>query len=172
MIITIPNIITFTRLLILYSIIIILPQYHIYKTKIISLYLIGIFSDWLDGFVARQCGSATKFGELFDGFIDYIFISCLVIYLYYYNLLTYAMFIPFLIIIIRDTIRNFIRIKNYNNTCNKSNSASYIGKISRFFQNIVLLSILLFQNNYFLFNQILIYSALISSLISFFNYIY
>ena len=77
-----------------------------------------------------------------------------------------------LIIFIRDTIRNIIRIKNiYYNKKQKSNSSSYLGKISRVLQNFLIGFIILYPYNYLNFKMLISLVAMITSVISFFGYI-
>jgi CDP-diacylglycerol--glycerol-3-phosphate 3-phosphatidyltransferase len=46
----------------------------------IILFLISIFSDFLDGFLARRLNSVTNFGKIFDPFVDKIFIGAILIF--------------------------------------------------------------------------------------------
>jgi len=173
MINNIPNMITFIRLLILYKIILLIPQFILFKNKIIVLFLIGIATDFFDGYIARKFRMVTKFGKFFDGFIDYIFISVLVISLFMYNLINYQTFIPFFIIFLRDSVRNFIKIKKYNkknNLYNNSITSTYLGKLSRVLQMITLSIILIFILKYKLFVTILAYISMFLSVSSFIMY--
>ena len=112
MIINLPNLISASRLVFLYNILLLLPQYQFNKYKIILIYLLGVSTDALDGYVARKFNMQTEFGKFFDGFIDYIFCSILIIYLFKYKFINKLLFAPFLVIIIRDTIRNLLRLGN------------------------------------------------------------
>ncbi len=169
----VPNMITCSRLFFLYQILILLPQYPIFKTKIIALYILGALTDALDGFVARKYNATSEFGKFFDGFIDYIFGSVLVIYLFKHGLLNNIIFYPFLIIIIRDTIRNLLRIANLKSQNSQGRAASYCGKVSRFLQNIIVVIILVlpFNKNAILVNKLLVSIALITSIYSFWSYL-
>lgn len=168
----IPNLITFSRLIFLYQIILLLPQFPFYKKKIIALYILGVCTDALDGYVAKKFDMESEFGKFFDGFVDYIYGAVLVIFLYKYVLIDKIIFFPFLIIIVRDSIRNLIRLKNFNKVESKDRAASYSGKISRVLQNIVLVLVLLTTSkNILLCNQVLINISMILSIYSFINYL-
>ncbi|VVU94727.1 CDP-alcohol phosphatidyltransferase [seawater metagenome] len=169
----IPNLITFSRLFFLYEILLLLPQYPFFKNKIIALYVLGVLTDALDGYVARKFNMTSEFGKFFDGFIDYIFGAILVIYLFKYGLVGKVIFIPFLIIIFRDTIRNLIRLTKLKSSKSHGRAASNCGKISRVLQNLVVLLVLIlpFKGNVILTNQVLIYIALVLSLYSFYQYL-
>lgn len=169
----IPNLITFSRLIFCFLIHIMISNLDIYQNKIFFYYLILIFTDFLDGYMARKLKvNNGTFGQFIDGFIDYIVTSIISFRLYTEAFIDKDIFIYMLIIFIRDTIRNIIRIRNiYYNKKHKSNSASYLGKISRVLQNFLIGFIILYPYNYLNFKMLISLVAMITSVISFFGYI-
>ena len=167
----IPNLITISRLLFTYLIYLLLPQLELSRINIFILYLISCFTDFLDGYVARKFKLTTDFGKFFDGFIDYVVTSIIAILFYYFKVIDIKIFIWFAIIIIRDTIRNVIRINrmiNYKKDSNNSLSASNVGKISRVIQNVILGLVILFPGNKIIILKLVLSKiATVTSVISF-----
>lgn len=73
-----PNFITTTRLLAL-VLIILSDQAGLYFLAILFI-IMGLFSDFLDGYVSRKFHQKTDFGMYYDHFVDKIFIHVLLIY--------------------------------------------------------------------------------------------
>ena len=171
-IINIPNMISFSRLIFCYIIYLLSNNYFKNQYLIVFNYIILCYTDYLDGYYARKLNMQTTFGKFFDGFIDYLVTSLLSIILYKKNVISKNNFYVFLIITIRDTIRNFIRIKDlYNNKSNKKNiSASNLGKISRVIQNIFLTISMIYPNKFMNIKNIIAYMSLLGSIYSFINY--
>lgn len=171
--INIPNIISASRLLFSYIIFILLKNFKSNQYLIFINYLLCCYTDYLDGYFARKLNMQTTFGKFFDGFIDYIVTSILFILFYSKNLISVNHFMFLILIIIRDTIRNYKRINDmiYGKIDDKKISASYLGKISRVIQNIYLCVVILYPNNYTLIKSIFVYSSTLTSLASFINYL-
>lgn len=77
---TLPNLISFIRL-------ILIPVFCIYliegnKEILIILFLIIFVGDALDGFIARKLKQETVFGKFFDAIVDTVFIFSSIIILY------------------------------------------------------------------------------------------
>ena len=171
--INIPNIISASRLLFSYIIFILLKNFKSNQYLIFINYLVCCYTDYLDGYFARKLNMQTTFGKFFDGFIDYLVTSILFILFYCKNLISVNHFMFLILIIIRDTIRNYKRINDMisDKIDEKKISASYLGKISRVIQNIYLSVVILYPNNFNLIKSILVYLSTITSLSSFFNYL-
>lgn len=171
----IPNLITLSRLIFTYLIYNLLPNFQVNQILILIYYIVLCFTDFLDGYVARKLNVSSDFGKFFDGFIDYIVTSIIIILFYVFNLIDIKIFAWFAIIIIRDTIRNLIRINqlvNVNNIQKTNISASQLGKISRVIQNIVIGLIIIFPYDQFIiFKIILSQISMVTSVISFINYL-
>ncbi|MBC8525924.1 MAG: CDP-alcohol phosphatidyltransferase family protein [Candidatus Cloacimonetes bacterium] len=81
--ITVPNIVTITRLLILPFILILL-----FQNKNIWAFLLIIFAgltDILDGFLAKILNQATAVGKIIDPFVDKIFALTIFVFLLFYR---------------------------------------------------------------------------------------
>lgn len=171
--INIPNIISASRLLFSYIIFILLKNFKNNQYLIFINYLLCCYTDYLDGYFARKLNMQTTFGKFFDGFIDYLVTSILFILFYSRNLISVNNFMFLILIIIRDTIRNYKRINDMirNKIDDNKISASYLGKISRVIQNIYLCIVILFPDNYNLIKSIFVYSSTLTSLVSFINYL-
>lgn len=171
----IPNLITLSRLLFTYLIYNLLPSFQTNQILILFYYIVLCFTDFLDGYAARILNVSSDFGKFFDGFIDYIVTSIIIILFYAFNLIDIKIFVWFAIIIIRDTIRNLIRINkliNANNVQKTNIAASNLGKISRVIQNIVIGVIIIFPYNQFIVLKIILSQiSMITSVISFINYL-
>ncbi len=63
----------------------------------VILFLISIFSDFLDGFLARKLNSVTNFGKIMDPFVDKIFIGSIVIFLSFFEFFEWSIAFLFLI---------------------------------------------------------------------------
>lgn len=108
--------------------------------EIIWLYLSGIvfslamFTDWLDGFLARKNNQVTSFGKLFDPLADKIITTTAMIFLLLFNY-TYVWLV--LIFILRDVLvdgsRNLAAIKRLKI------EASIFGKLKTILQSIAII---------------------------------
>ncbi len=70
---SIPNVITFLRLIALPSLIYSFNYLNIFVTSIV--FLAVIISDLVDGYIARKIGSTSKFGAYLDVIVDFLFIN-------------------------------------------------------------------------------------------------
>lgn len=131
------------------------------------LYVISIFTDFLDGYLARKYNCVSNFGKLWDPLADKILTNVVILSFAYYN------FIPIwlaIILLVRDIIMDGFRI---NSLLNKKIIPSNIwGKIKTFILMIGLIVVFLFsiQNNnnwyYWVIQNGLIIIATIFSLLS------
>ena len=153
----IPNIITFLRILLILPIIIFLDINL--KSYVWYLIIIGVISDFADGFIAKKYNFKTSLGALIDPLADKIFTLIL------FSWLCVNQIIPFwsLSLII---IREFI-ITSFRNSKSNGMPAINIAKYKSFFQ---FLSLLLLFYPYS--NSIIFDIGLIFYWISFFLCIY
>lgn len=68
-VLTVPNVITFCRFLLI-PLFIFLRFFTVYKTAALVVFAIAACTDWVDGQVARRTGQVSKLGKLFDPFVD------------------------------------------------------------------------------------------------------
>ncbi len=169
MIINLPNIITFIRLLVLPFF---LHKVFVedYKTAFI-LFLIGSITDFLDGFLARLLKQQTTFGSFFDPIVDKIFLLSSIIVLSIKGLLpkyfSYTILIRDTLVITGTVFLVFNdRIKNI--TPNKS------GKFLILLEFLIVLIVLSDKSNLYtisyLYLKIMIIIAIINSVISLYFY--
>ena len=82
-VITIPNIVTLMRLIILPFVLVSLNKEQ--NVQAFILILIAGFTDVLDGFLAKILHQATTIGKILDPIVDKIFVVTILIYLYVYR---------------------------------------------------------------------------------------
>ncbi len=82
-VLTIPNIVTLIRLLILPFVLVALSKGQ--NVQAFILILVAGFTDVLDGFLAKILNQATTIGKILDPIVDKIFIVTILIYLYIYR---------------------------------------------------------------------------------------
>ncbi|MBL6819553.1 MAG: CDP-alcohol phosphatidyltransferase family protein [Gammaproteobacteria bacterium] len=153
--INIPNLTTNYRLIInSFILVIVVNLVHYDLNLLLTLCLISLFLDGMDGLISRYLNQSTKFGEIFDQEVDNLLILILsfsLVYNYNYNLL--ILIIPFYRYI-------FLILMRYN----------YIGKqklLESFFRKMtcVLVIIALLLCNYFYTNNLIINLYYISILL-------
>ena len=106
-----PNIISIFRGLsaLLICFLLSLGQY-IWLCLALILYLIAIFTDFLDGYIARKYNVVSGLGKVLDATIDKVFFFILVSYFIYENVFSFYLMIFLLFIhIIRDVSVTWIR---------------------------------------------------------------
>lgn len=86
MIINIPNVLTFLRILL--SPILIVLTFKDQLVIVCILIFISSFTDWLDGYIARKYNQNTRLGELLDPVSDRIYIVTLLYLVYYLKALS------------------------------------------------------------------------------------
>lgn len=79
-VVTIPNIVTLTRLIILPFILVSLSRNQ--NIQAFILILLAGFTDVLDGFLAKILHQATTFGKVLDPVVDKLFMMSILVYLY------------------------------------------------------------------------------------------
>ena len=68
-ILTAPNVITLVRCLLI-PVFVYLRLFTPYKGIALAVFAVAACTDWVDGLVARTTGQVSKFGKLFDPFVD------------------------------------------------------------------------------------------------------
>ena len=85
MILNIPNVITFFRIL---TVPLIIYLTHIGNLKFVCfLIFLASFTDWLDGYIARKYNMYSRLGEILDPVSDRIYILALIYIVYFLNLM-------------------------------------------------------------------------------------
>jgi CDP-diacylglycerol--glycerol-3-phosphate 3-phosphatidyltransferase len=75
--ITIPNLITLFRIIIIpvFVLAFILPEYHYKSLLLVSLFFLAGISDWFDGFLARRLKQQSAFGAFLDPVADKLMVT-------------------------------------------------------------------------------------------------
>ena len=68
----VPNALTAVRFAMAIAVMVLIPMEYFWSANII--FLIAASTDWMDGYWARKYGQVTKFGRIFDPFVDKIII--------------------------------------------------------------------------------------------------
>jgi len=167
-----PNAITISRMFLAIPIAIMLIKNQ-YKWAV-YLFLFASISDILDGFLARKLNQQTKLGAMLDPLADKILIN------YTFVILTSQGYIPillFAVVLSKDIILvtgGTIEVLSLKNAQQIEIKASIFGKISTFFQIIVIILVFLkifeVYFNRFVFS-FFIYSAILLTILALFSYI-
>ena len=169
--INLPNKITIFRMLVVIAILIlaILPQgptfgfgsieYDYRRIAILVLFILGSFSDFLDGHIARKNNIVTTFGKFMDPIADKLLVNTLFVILA--GTCEIHWIIP-VIMISRDTIVDAIRMIVVEQ--GTVIAASKLGKLKTVTQMIALILILAFPGVWYM--VIFAYIAAVASLVS------
>lgn len=127
------------------------------------LVLITVFTDWLDGIVARKLKNVTSYGKLLDPAVDKIFtISVLTAFVEKHTVSSFAVFF----IITREFLITWFRSVMVNKGI--VIPASYLGKIKTSLQ---LISIFILSLNYVVLGNIILWISILIAYISAVDYL-
>ena len=171
---TIPNIITFIRIILIPIILYLLFSENPNIVLLAGgLFIISSISDYFDGYLARVLNQSSKLGTLLDPIADKLLIASVIVVLVDTNVISNLNVIPAIIILLRE-----IAISGLREFLAKMNTDMPVSKLAKYkttFQ-IVSLSILIislgFQLNDFLWNLglVTLWIAAIITLLSGYNY--
>ena len=171
-----PNILTLSRViflpLLLFMILSSNFQLNMYS---VVLFIAISFTDFLDGFVARNQGSTSEFGKMLDPIADKLLVVGVLISLMISGTIEQLNIIPALLIISREIFISGLREFAANSKIESPIEVSTIGKIKTALQMISLSLILLsisFQDSIVILNIgiILLWASMILTLISGYKY--
>ena len=122
---TVPNVISFIRLLLIPVFFVVYVDFHNIPVGVI-LFVIAACTDWVDGMVARKTGSVTKVGRVLDPLVDRF-------------LLIFGVFAVFVVgriplwvlalVLIRDIVLGSLTLK-INEEYGRQLTVSYVGKVA------------------------------------------
>ena len=171
---TIPNIITFIRIILIPIILYLLFSENPNIVLLAGgLFIISSISDYFDGYLARILNQSSKLGTLLDPIADKLLIASVIVVLVDTNVISNLHVIPAIIILLRE-----IAISGLREFLAKMNTDMPVSKLAKYkttFQ-MVSLSILIislgFQLNDFLWNLglVTLWIAAIITLLSGYNY--
>ena len=171
---TIPNIITFIRIVLLPIILYLLFSENPNIVLLAGgLFIISSISDYFDGYLARVLNQSSKLGTLLDPIADKLLIASVIVVLVDTNVISNLHVIPAIIILLREIAISGLR--EFLAKMNTDMPVSRLAKYKTTFQ-MVSLSILIislgFQLNDFLWNLglVTLWIAAIITLLSGYNY--
>lgn len=159
-----PNILSFSRILLLIPIIL-LFEFEFYLLSV-GIFVAASITDYLDGYFARRNNTATESGALLDLLADKVFISTLLIWITF-NIDSIFILISSILIISREISISYLRLFVISQKGKMSELKSdFTGKIKTTFQMIGLGFILISPiTPNFIFNlsiSLILFSAIIS----------
>lgn len=148
----IPNILSFLRLILLFPIVHFLTSDEVdYFLISFILFLIGVFTDYADGYLARKMKRSSKLGAFIDPLFDKVFILSLFLVFYFRSEIFFPILF-FIIFLVREYFVTMMRIellisskndssktKSSSSTEKKEFKTSFIGKLKLSIQALVLL---------------------------------
>ena len=143
---TIPNIITFIRILLIPIILLLLFSEN--KNIVLFaglLFIISSISDFFDGYLARTLNQTSRLGKLLDPIADKLLVASVIIVLVETRVIVEIHIIPAIIILLREIAISGLRefLANYKHIVN----VSKIAKLKTTFQ-LISLSILILSMGY------------------------
>lgn len=137
----IPNIITILRIIIVPPFVFLLFQESCSATVYaIILFLIGSFSDWLDGYLARKLRMQSQFGVFLDPLADKLLTGSAFISFTIIRELSVPLVIV-IVILIREIVLTFLRV--YASSRHLLFKTEYSGKVKTAFQMFSIIIILI-----------------------------
>jgi len=171
---TIPNIITFIRIILIPIILYLLFSENPNIVLLAGgLFIVSSISDYFDGYLARVLNQSSKLGTLLDPIADKLLIASVIVVLVDTNVISNLHVIPAIIILLREIAISGLR--EFLAKMNTDMPVSRLAKYKTTFQ-MVSLSILIislgFQLNDFLWNLglVTLWIAAIITLLSGYNY--
>lgn len=171
---TIPNIITFIRIILIPIILYLLFSENPNIVLLAGgLFIISSISDYFDGYLARVLNQSSKLGTLLDPIADKLLIASVIVVLVDTNVISNLHVIPAIIILLREIAISGLR--EFLAKMNTDMPVSRLAKYKTTFQ-MVSLSILIislgFQLNDFLWNLglVTLWIAAVITLLSGYNY--
>ena len=151
--ITIPNILSIIRILIL-PFIVWLYLIHNYKLSFILLILSGL-SDVVDGFIARKFNQVSDLGKVLDPIADKLTQVCVVLALAIGNMQNVAIWVLLIILVAKEFATLIMAVYLLNNGT-KAVSAKWWGKVSTVLLYITMLFIVISKYKIFVYSDIYI----------------
>ena len=173
--VNIPNFLTVTRIVLIPILVILfyipLP-YGNYFTMVF--FLIAVFTDWLDGVIARKLQQTSNFGAFLDPVADKLLVSVVLIVLLQINP-TIWLLLPVIIIISREIGVSAMREWMAKSGRSAVIAVSFKGKAKTFFQMTALALLIVGSGDvysyHFVFGLLLLYLAMILTLWSLLDYV-
>lgn len=159
----VPNILTLLRLLLVPVFLISFFSNSPHNLQIaVAVFFIAGFTDVLDGYIARKYNLVTKFGAVLDPLADKLMLLSV---LFCLSFKSYIPFFVFFIILAKEVSMIIVGIFLYNK--NVVIPSNIFGKLA----SVLFYVAILFTFSSPIIGRVLIYIAVLSALVAFFNYI-
>ncbi|MCD6223659.1 MAG: CDP-alcohol phosphatidyltransferase family protein [Deltaproteobacteria bacterium] len=167
---TIPNVITYIRIALVFPIL-----YCLFEEKIIlatTFFVIAAVSDLIDGYIARKCNQKSEIGSIIDPFADKLLLNCMLIVLATKGWISHILWI---IVLLRDLVLGIDSLYIFCATHNFEARPSLYGKTCTLFQIFTVGLVLIDKINIPLYNRHLllfcIYMTIILAFVSLIDYL-
>jgi CDP-diacylglycerol--glycerol-3-phosphate 3-phosphatidyltransferase len=167
---SIPNLITLSRIVLIFPIISFVLTGN-YKVAFL-IFLFGCFTDFLDGYVSRAMNQESLLGESLDLLADKLYVCSILIFLSF-HLDNFFFLIMTILIIAREISVSSLRQYLLSAQIKKRTKVNLFGKLKTFFQMFSIGATLILMNTkYDTVIEILIFLAALISWASLINYSY
>ena len=141
--ISLPNIITGFRILLIPVLVIAFYLLPMETRYIVSAFIFTVASitDWLDGYLARRMGQMTAFGAFLDPVADKLIVAVALVLLVEVHA-SAVLAIPALVIVCRETVVSALREWMARYSDKRGVAVSFLGKIKTVFQMIAIIVLL------------------------------
>lgn len=156
---TLPNAISLVRLIFGAPVILIL--YHNGYEYAWAVFLLFVFTDWLDGWIARRFKFGSSWGMLLDPLADQLFVLPIIWMFSWYGIIAY---IPPVVLTVREAVMVLIRI-----VARRDIPAQRLGKLKTIFEYIGI-AFLLFGGEWYLLGLLMFFPIMFFAIVSLAKY--
>lgn len=143
---TIPNILTFLRISLIPAFVLFFyipfPYHHVI---LVSIYVLAGFTDWLDGYLARNLNQSTKLGAFLDPVADKLMVAIALV-LIVGDMGSALIALPAAVIVGREIVISALREWMAELGKRTSLAVSFVAKVKTTIQMLAILLLLLYQS--------------------------
>ncbi len=142
MVLNIPNLLTFFRLLLVPIFVgVFLCNFNHHHLLSALLFLVAAVTDWLDGFLARKLNQSSPFGAFLDPVVDKVMVAAALVLLVY-EFHSFLMAVAGIVIVSREIVVSALREWMAELGARATVKVSFIGKVKTAMQMIAILLLL------------------------------
>jgi CDP-diacylglycerol--glycerol-3-phosphate 3-phosphatidyltransferase len=173
--ISIPNILTSLRILLIPVLVIVfyVPYQWSYLAAA-AIFTIASLTDWLDGYLARRWGQITPFGAFLDPVADKLIVAVALVLLVETHE-SAILAIPAMVIVCREIMVSALREWMAQYSERRGVAVSFLGKLKTVFQMVAIIGLLAngpdLANKFVMLGYVLLYTAAALTLWSMFEYL-
>lgn len=173
--ISIPNILTSLRILLIPVLIVVfyVPYQWSYLAAA-AIFTIASLTDWLDGYLARRWGQITPFGAFLDPVADKLIVAVALVLLVETHE-SAILAIPAMVIVCREIMVSALREWMAQYSERRGVAVSFLGKLKTVFQMVAIIGLLAngpdLANKFVVLGYVLLYTAAALTLWSMFQYL-